>query len=75
MSKFQASKMKNLSMSYDTFLPGLADYCDAEEVMMFLKKDGKIIKSTYIKELTRVSAGTSEEYEYYSSVKRGEYLP
>ncbi|MBQ9384334.1 MAG: GGDEF domain-containing protein [Ruminiclostridium sp.] len=72
MSKFQTSIMNKLSLSYDTFLPGLADYCNAEEVMMFVEKDGQIVRSEYIDELTRVVANDTEKYRHYFSLKRGD---
>ena len=72
MSKFQTSIMKKLSMSYDTFLPGLATYCRAEEVMMLIKNSGKVTLSIYRNELTRVTVGRPEEYAHYFSLERGE---
>ena len=75
MSKFQTCIMNRLFMSYDTFLPGLADYCSAEEVMMFMKSGGKVTKSTYIKELTRTDFCSSDEYARYYSLKRGDISP
>ncbi len=72
MSKFQRAIMSRLSQEYDAFLPGLADYCKAEEIMMLVKKDGIIKKSTYIKELIRERSEPTEEYERYLSMKRGE---
>lgn len=72
MVRFQSHIMKNLSMSYDTFLPVLANYCGSDEVVMFIKKDGAITRSSYAKELVRVSANQSEEYERYFAIKRGE---
>jgi diguanylate cyclase (GGDEF)-like protein len=74
MSKFQTSIMNQLSLSYDTFLPGLADYCGAGEVVMFIKQNGKVIKSSYIKELTRVTAGTPEQFTAFFSLKRGDEI-
>lgn len=70
MFKFQTSIMKKLSMSYDNFLPGLADYCGAEEVMMLIKRDGKVTKSVYHKEIVRYNDLPAEEYESFFSVKR-----
>ena len=72
MSKFQTTIMKKLSMSYDTFLPGLADYCSAEEVMMFIKKDDKVIRSTYTQKLTRTNVELSGEYAHFFDMKRGD---
>ena len=72
MSKFQTSIMKRLSMSYDTFLPGLADYCGAEEVMMFIKMDGRIVKSTYVNELLREYEDPSGMSGEYFGLRRGE---
>ena len=71
MSEFQTSIMKKLSMSYDTFLPGLADYCGAKEVKMFIRKDGKVTVSTYVRELTRVSSDHEDKYRHYFSMERG----
>ena len=73
MFRFQTSIMKKLSMSYDNFLPGLADYCNAEEVMMLIKRDGKVTKSLFRTELTRYSDLPEEEYTGFFSVKRGDY--
>ena len=73
MSKFQTSIMNKLSLSYDTFLPGLADYCNAKEVMMFVEKDGQIVKSEYTDELARVVEHDTEKYRHFFTLKRGEY--
>ena len=72
MSKFQTGIMSKLSQEYDAFLPVLADYCAAEEVMMLVRKDGITIKSTYIKELKRERSSPTEEYERCLAMKRGE---
>ncbi len=72
MSKFQTGIMSKLSQAYDAFLPVLADYCAAEEVMMLVRKDGITIKSTYIKELKRERSAPTEEYERCLAMKRGE---
>lgn len=74
MSKFQTSIMKRLSMAYDTFLPGLADYCGAEAVMMFIKKDGRVTKSTYTDELSRDTVTSPEKYEPFFGLHRGEEM-
>ena len=71
MSRFQSIIMKKLSMSYDTFLPGLADYCGSEEVVMFIKDKDKVIRSTYTDELVRVEVGNTDGYERFFSLARG----
>ncbi|MBR6102184.1 MAG: GGDEF domain-containing protein [Ruminococcus sp.] len=74
MSKFQTSIMKKLSMSYDTFLPGLADYCKADEVMMYIYNNEVYIRSTYNGELTREIMTSPEGCVEYFALQRGESL-
>ncbi|MBQ9482946.1 MAG: GGDEF domain-containing protein [Ruminiclostridium sp.] len=74
MSKFQTSIMNKLSMSYDAFLSGLANYCSAEEVTMFVHKDGIVVRSTYKEDLERVVVNDPKEYEKYFAVQCGESL-
>ncbi len=74
MAKFQTSVMKKLSMSYDTFLPGLADYCGSDEVMMFIENSGIVTRSSYTDQLVRVNAGERTQYESYFSMKRGDTI-
>ncbi len=72
MYKFQTSIMKKLSMSFDNFLPGLADYCMADEVVMFTEREGQITKSTYSGEqIIRFSEPNAEQYAGYYELKRG----
>ncbi len=72
MSKFQTSVMKKLSMPYDTFLPGLAEYCGAEEVVMYIKVSKYCYKSRYKDELVRNVLDLKEEFEVYFSLESGE---
>lgn len=72
MSKFQTSIMNKLSMSYDAFLSGLANYCSAREVMMFIKKDDEVVESIFTDELTRTIVSDPATYEKYYLMKRGE---
>ena len=72
MSKFQTSIMSKLSMSYDAFLSGLANYCSAKEVMMFVQKDGQVIESVFTDELSRTTLSDPEKYEKYYSMQRGD---
>ena len=72
MAKFQTSIMSKLSMSYDSFLSGLANYCSADEVMMFIRKDGVIMESTFTDELTRAVIADIGIYEKYHAMKRGD---
>ena len=72
ISQFQSSIMKRLSMSYDTFLPGLADSCKAEEVMMLINREGTIYRSSYKGEIVRESSDAAGEYAGLIKLKRGE---
>ena len=71
ISRFQSSIMKRLSMAYDTFLPGLADYCYAEEAVMLINRKGKIHASFYKNELVRSISELSGKYAEYLKLKRG----
>ena len=75
MSKFQSSIMKKLSMPYDTFIPGLAEYCNAKEVVMYIRyvKYSKYLYMTkYVNELVRTLIRPDEESDSYFSLEPGE---
>ena len=58
-------------MSYDTFLPGLADYCNAEEAVMLINRKGKIHTSSYKKEFVRSLSDITGKHAEYLKLKLG----
>lgn len=74
MSKFQTSVMKHLSMPYDTFMPGLAEYCNSEDIIMFKQTDGNVVKSVYNGKISRTSLGNNDEYARFFNVGCNELI-
>ena len=72
MSRFQTTIMNNLSGAYDSFLPGLCTYCNADEVMMFMYASDKIIKSVYKNGTYHTEEISPEEYERYKGLSLSE---
>ena len=72
ISDFQSRIMQIMSGSYDSFLPVLADYCSAKELVMYTETDGYISKSAYSGTLTRSRLEYSDETEALFSCCRGE---
>ena len=77
MSKFQTAIMKQLSMSYDAFLPGLAEYCSAKKVVMYIRlvnSPDYFYKSVYDGELVRTHMEPDAESEKCFALAQGEKL-
>ncbi len=72
ISGFQAKIMRLMTGTYDAFLPVLADYCDAKELVMYADTDGYITKSVYNGKLTRARLECTQETEFIFSCKRDE---
>lgn len=72
ISNFQTKIMKLMSGAYDSFLPVLADYCSAKELVMYADTDGYITKSCYNGTLTRSRLERTPENDFLFSCKRDE---
>ncbi|MBR4627006.1 MAG: GGDEF domain-containing protein [Ruminococcus sp.] len=72
ISDFQSRIMKIMSGSYDSFLPVLADYCSAKELVMYTETDGYITKSVYIGTTARSRLEYSNETEALFAFRRNE---
>ncbi len=72
ISVFQTKIMELMSESYDAFMPVFADYCDAEELVMYAGNDGYITKSVFNGTLTRSQLECTKETESVFSCKRNE---
>ena len=72
ISAFQSQIVQLMSDRYDSFMPALADYCSAKELMMYCETDGYITKSVYNGTMTRTRLEYSSETEDVFSCKRDE---
>lgn len=72
ISKFQTQIMQLMSGAYDSFLPALADYCSAKELVMYCETDGYITKSIYNGSLKRSRLEITPESESLFSCGRDE---
>lgn len=72
ISNFQTKIMEIMSGSYDAFMPVLADYCSAKELVMYCETDGYITKSLYSGAMIRSRIESTDETEALFSCKRGE---
>ena len=72
ISNFQTKLMQLMSGKYDAFLPVLADYCSAKEVVMYAETDGYITKSLYNGTMSRTRLESTPENEFLFSCRRDE---
>ncbi|MBQ3841793.1 MAG: GGDEF domain-containing protein [Ruminiclostridium sp.] len=72
ISSFQAKIMRLMSGGYDAFLPVLANYCSAKELVMYADTDGYITKSVYDGTLSRTRLENSTETDFLFSCRRDE---
>ena len=74
VADFQSSIMKQLKLSYDTFLPGLCDYCGTRDVIMLMQTGSVLTMSTCDSEVRRSVVSDVEKYKPYLELRPGKEL-
>ncbi len=78
ISAFQTQIVQLMSDKYDSFMPALAQYCGAKELMMYCDTDGYITKSVFSGTMTRTrlenTSETEDVFSCHRNEKRGGYL-